>query len=119
MYTQHARLTAPIPFKAVSILLSLAVKASFFLVLRFPRFDSSKIHSCPPDLQRCGVSLGHDRRVTSCRLTLQGAPGPDVSSGMQRILILRHLRVSRSLGLHSAASRYTCSAGLATLAAFA
>lgn len=92
-------LTPPMPFKAVSILLILAARASFLRVLRLPRFDSSKIHSWPPDLQRCeeGQSprLGLVRGNTACchLLTLHGPLGPLESSGMQRILILRQLEV--------------------------
>jgi hypothetical protein len=41
----QGQLTDPIPFNAASILLTLAARASFFLVLRFPRFDSSNMHS--------------------------------------------------------------------------
>lgn len=79
-------------FRAASIFCTFIASASFFRVLRFPRFDSSKMHSCPPDLQRyIPVSLVRKSGFDAGLRTLQGPLGPVVSSGMHRILIFRHL----------------------------
>lgn len=92
---KHAcnQLTPPMPFRAASILAIFAARASFLRVLLLPRLDSSKIHSWPPDLHRCGGSVCHQGTPPpfGALRTLHGPLGPLDSSGMHRILILRHL----------------------------